>query len=424
MHHSVTHPSATHPPPGRRSRGSHLFTLLLACAVLVGSVAAAQQSASAVMVGVITSRTGAGSGPGVAQWLLTTAHDADLRARGGVFGVNVRFELRDDRSTPADAQRHAQELIDAGALVIVCCTTPLATRAVARTAEEEGVTLLAPTTFDSAASYPYWAFSLAADDTDAMAAIVADAYRENRSSLALMALDGPTGDAAEADLSSLLAVVGASISHHERYAPGVAELRPEALLVAASQPGGVVIWGLVDDLLVAHDALRRRGYEGNVYARTALLAPGTSPLPWARLLNLRMAVPPALAPPTSPPQTNDPSAPRHGVWGSAGACAAAAYLDAKRLSDVPGALGHAIATAPFLAALDLIEAGLEQLIALQIPTADPAVLRQALRDALVGRPAHCTGAGLIDLRDGSANALDPGGLAIAAVTSQGLAPLP
>src|SRR5690606_32989504 len=156
----------------------------------------------------------------------------------------------------------------------------------------------------------------------------------------------------------------------------------------------------------AYQALRRRGYEGNVYIRPALLAPGNSPLPWARLMNARVAVPPAVAPPLAAPQAPDPTLPRRGVWGSAGACAAAACLGAQRLAAVPGAAGHAFATAPFLAALDLIELGVEQLIALQIPSSDPAVLRQALRDTLVGQPALCTGAGLIDLRDGSFNALD------------------
>ena len=75
------------------------------------------------------------------------------------------------------------------------------------------------------------------------------------------------------------------------------------------------------------------------------------------------------------------------------------------------------------AEVDLAAAGLEQLIALQIPASEPPVLRQALRDAMVGRPARCTGAGLVDLRDGSVSAIEPGGLAVGAATRSGLAPL-
>lgn len=414
-----------------RSRGRHrsagllkaLATLILA-ALCASSLGRAQAPGAALQVGVIASRTGVASAQGVAQWLLAAERDAALRSAGGIFGVGVTVTLQDDASDLAQARRAAQTLVEAGALVIVCCTTPLATKAVAEVAEAAGVTLLAPTTFAQVTEQPYWAFSLAPDDTDALAAIVADAYRENRPSLALMALDGSVGDEAETDLAALLTVVGAGITRTERYAPGSSELRPEALLVAASQPGGVVVWGLQDDLPVAYEALRRRGYEGNVYVRTALLAPGNAQLPWARLINARIAVPPALAAPASLPETADPTSPRHGVWGPAGACAAAAHLDAERLAAVPGAAGQAVATAPMLAALDLIESALEQLIALQIPSGEPAVLRQALRDTLVGLPALCTGAGLIDLRDGASNALDPGGLAIAVVTNRGLAALP
>lgn len=407
--------------------GAHLLRALAVLALIATCLVTstyAQTPASALQVGVIASRTGGASAQGAAQWLLAAQRDAELRAAGGIFGVSVSVVLRDDAGDPARARQEAEALIDAGSLVIVCCTTPLATRAVAEIAEGAGVTLLAPTTFAGVTEQPYWAFSLAPDDTDALAAIVADAYRENRPTLALMALDGAVGDEAERDLAALLAVVGATLTHVERYAPGVRELRPEALVVAASQPGGVVVWGLQDDLLVAYEALRRRGYEGSVYARTALLTLGHAQLPWARLMNARVAVPPALAAPATLPRSPDTTAPQHGTWGSAGACAAAAFVDAERLAAVPGAAANAVATSPVLAALDLIESGLEQLIALQIPSEEPAVLRQALRDALVGLPALCTGAGLLDLRDGAANALDPAGLAIATVTSRGLSALP
>lgn len=410
------------------------LALALALVVLAAGglfpAAQAQSATGGTLVGVIASRTGGAAGPGAAQWLLASEAAARLRS-SGVFGVGVNLDLRDDGSSPAEARRQAQQLIDSGALLIVCCTTPLATREVATVAEAAGVPLLAPTTFDTASEYPYWAFSLAADDTDALAAIVADAYREHRPALALMALAGAIGQQAKVDLQALLAVVGAGLTHDEFYAPDVRELRPEALVVAASQPGGVVVWGLTDDLLVAHDALRRRGYEGQVYFRTALLTPGFAPLPWARLLDARTAVPPAAAPlpatrlaAAGGQLTSDPAAPRHGAWGAAGACAVAGGRDAERLAAVPGAAQHAVATAPFLTALDLAERGLEQLIALQIPSSDPLVLRQALRDALVGLPATCTGAGLVDLRDGAANGIDPGGLAIATVTPRGLDALP
>lgn len=404
----------------RQHSTRRLLTLLAAWLV---SFTLAQSATSSVQVGVIASRTGAAAGPGAAQWLLASQWSAALRAQGGIFGVGVDVDLRDDASRSDAAVTQARDLIDAGALVIVCCTTPGASSGVAAVAEAAGVPLLAPTTLAFATEFPYWAFALSPDETDAIAAIVADAYRQHRPNLALLALEGSLGDAAQDDLAALLAVVGAHLPTSERYPAGVRELRPEALLVAASQPGGVVVWGLADDLVVAYEALRRRGYEGHVYARPELLQPGAPGLPWTRLINLRFPVAPAAMPVAAAPAFGDPAEPRRGTGGAAGSCAAAAYHDAARLAQVPGGTTYAVATAPFLAALDLVGAGIEQLLALQIPSSDPLILRQALRDVLVGRPPLCMGAGLIDLRDGLSNAVDPGGLAIGVVTSGGLASL-
>ena len=172
-----------------RAAARRLLLPLLAFALLAG---AAAQPAEA-RVGVIASRTGSASAAGTAQWLLASDWARELQAQGGVFGVPVRLELRDDASSAPAARAHAQELVDAGALLLVCCTTPAASQAVAELAEAAGVPLLAPSALEPAAPYPYWAFTLFPDETDALAAIVADAYREGRPALALMAIVGLYG---------------------------------------------------------------------------------------------------------------------------------------------------------------------------------------------------------------------------------------
>lgn len=411
----------------RRSAGGALVALLTALA-LFAAPALAQPSAGGLTIGVITTKEP--SGPGGAHWLLAQAWEAELNATGGIFGVPINLALLDDGGSPERAATLAQQLAEGGALALLCCSTPGASRAVARVAEEAGVPLLAPTDLAAPTSNPYWAFSLRADGTDEIAAIVADAYRENRHSLALMAPEGRLGDAGLSDLDAHLKVVGRDVQHVERYPVGARELRPEALLIAASQPGGVVVWGFADDLVVATGALRRRGFDGNVYGRAALVAPGEerpgqARLPWARLLGVRFAVAPAVvAEPSALTSASEaPTIPTTGTGGARGACAAAGAADAARLARVPGGKERAISTAPLLAALDLLELALEQLLALQIPSDDPRVLRQALRDSLVGLPPTCTGAGLIKLRDGNLNAVEPNGLAIGVVTPAGLAPL-
>lgn len=103
-----------------------------------------------------------------------------------------------------------------------------------------------------------------------------------------------------------------------------------------------------------------------------------------------------------------------------GPCTAAATEDAARLAEVPGAARNTLVTAPVLAGLDLLRSAFEQVLALQIPTNDAGVLRQAVRDALVGLPPTCTGAGSIDLEDGRTSAVQPRGLVMIEVTQTGL----
>jgi hypothetical protein len=71
-------------------------------------------------------------------------------------------------------------------------------------------------------------------------------------------------------------------------------------------------------------------------------------------------------------------------------------------------------------ALALVEAAVEQVIALQLPEVSLAAMRQVLRDALVALPERCGALGIVDLVDGRSAAVAPRGLAIAMVTGGGL----
>ncbi len=371
--------------------------------------------ANDLTVGVITSRATAA---GAAQTLVATGWAAQLRAAGGVFGVPVRLLLADDGGSSDGAVAQAQAQIDAGALAIVCCTTSAATKAVAKLVEAEGVALLAPSAWQDASVPGYWAFSLTPSDTDTMAAIVADAYRRGRTSIALMAPDIPLTEAAAADLEALGKLVGIRLASDTRYPQAQTEVRPEALLVASQRPGAVVVWGAAADLARAAGALERRGYEGDVYGRTATLYPGQEPPVWRSVDRMLFPVPPAVI--VRPGSATATVLPGEREGGALGTCADAAARDAARLEASTGSTVHALAAAPVLGGLDLLEAAFEQLLALQIPLTNVSVLRQALRDALVGLPVHCSGAGALDLQDGRKSAVLPRSLAIGQVTPTGL----
>src|SRR5690606_31105769 len=171
--------------------------------------------------------------------------------------------------------------------------------------------------------------------------------------------------------------------------------RPEALLIASRLPGAVVIWGLADDLHVAARALRARGYEGLVFARSAVLPAGGGGAGLGGLADVRFAVPPALAASSLPADY---------------VCSAAVRGVRDELETVYAGVIDLAAAAPVIDALDLVADGIEQLLAMQLPPVPIATQRQALRDALVGLPERCGAGGLLDLQEGRRSAVVPRGL--------------
>jgi len=350
---------------------------------------------------------------GASQALAAEAWSQATSRAGGIYGVTVEVSVLDDAGLPGRAVEAAESLIADGAHAIVCCSTAAAARAVATLAESAGVLLISPsdpgaTRFESPASY--WSFALWPSEADALAGVVGHAYGTGRGSLALLTLDNEFGEGASENLSALLDYAGMRLVAEHRYAPGVQEIRPEALLIASHQPGGVVVWGLPRDTELAVRALRARGYEGPVYARSALLAPGSDPLPAGAFGGVVFPVPPSLP-------AADPGA---AALPPGSECSDAVSMNQERLAQQYRGVASLDAAAAVLDALDLLAAGVEQLIAMQLPqTTSIEVQRQALRDALVGLPERCGASGLIDLQEGRRSALVPRGLVAVSLDESG-----
>lgn len=366
------------------------------CAVLLLTLLTAQALAqsSGVSVGVITSRSGAAQASGASQALAASVWEAATAQAGGIYGVEVKVAVEDDGGVPDTAVRLARQLITEGVHAIVCCTTASASRAVAQVAEEMGVLLLSPTelsSFTAPQVNSYWSFGLWPDDTDALSATVAAVLRHGRGTAALMTLDNDFGARTQVVLDSLLGYAGMSLAGSVHYAPGTSELRPEALLLATGLPGAVIVWGLSDDLQVAVRALRARGYDGLVFGRSALLTANRG----SALAEVRFAVPPSVASQALPADY---------------VCSAAVARVSDGLAGAYGGVIDLVAAAPIVDALDLVAAGIEQLLALQLPQVPIATERQALRDALVGLPEQCGAGGLLDLQERRSSAVVPRGL--------------
>jgi ABC-type branched-subunit amino acid transport system substrate-binding protein len=382
---------------------------LLLAVVLTAFAGLALAQPAAWTVGVIVSRIGPATATGVLQ-----AHAAERFAASvattGVFGTPLRVDVRDDAGDPARAVALAAELVADGAAAIVCCTTATATQQVAAELEASGTPLLALTAVDLEGTT--WTFALAADDRTRLTAVAVDAAGEGKTSLALMTLATPFGDAATAAFERALADAGRTLAGEARYPADAGVLTPEALWIATRQPGAVVVWGLPLDLPRALDALRARGYDGHVYARPEALpawllerarlgggAPRGDGDAWT---GVRVPLAPAALADRLPADH-----PHHD--------AVAAFVG-RALAGDPNAASPAdrAVLAQVDDALVWLRAGMEQVAALGLDDG-PSVRRQALRDALIGLPTQTLAAGAYAATDADRRAARWQGLVVARV---------
>jgi hypothetical protein len=386
----------------------------LTAALLLATATAQGHDTPPWRVDVIVSATG--SGP-TGQRQALAADRAGLAARAeGVYGQGVTVALHDDGGDPRTAETLARSAIEAGSLVLVCCTTPAATDRVAALAEREGIILLA---LDAArAGEATWTLQLAPTARTQMTAIAVHAANEGKAALALMTVDTPFGASAEDSFERALSDTGRGAAGTLRYRTDANVLTPEGLWIATREPGSVIVWGLANDTALALDGLRRRGYLGPIYVRpevvpTALWSrarrhePSAStlvPSPAAPWLGVRVAVPPVALLEELP--ADSPHAP-----------AVAAFV--RRI------LGGAVALypAPELADLALVDDALQlslhafqDVAAIGLPaTSSATTWRLAIRDALLSAPPRALAAGTYAPRDGDSRAARWDGLVVVVI---------
>lgn len=391
--------------PGARARLQlrplvTLAALALACAAAgAASLASAQGAAQpAWSVGVITSSSA--GGPLGAEQAREAEFTAAALARQGVFGAPFTVDVRDDAGDTRRAEALAHDLIDAGALVLVCCTTASASERVSALAEASGVVLLS---LDGASEDGHWTFPMRPDVRTQLTAAAVFAAERGETSLALMTLDNAFGDEAADAFERALSDAGRHAAGTVRYPPTATVLTPEALWAATRVPSAVMVWGLQHDTRLALDGLRRRGWLGPVHVRPEAVPAGV----WSRFEV-------TTAGPTSPPTDGD-------VWWQVRSAtapvsvatllppehpnreAALAALDRLTAAGVRIDAVTLASVARVGDALVLAQRSFEQVAALGLPAGLPvATVRQAVLDALVSAPPQSLAAGTYEARSSDA----------------------
>lgn len=268
--------------------------LLLLLALLLAASAVGQ---GALRIGVVLpGRESTGS----SNWNeLLAARAWERSIAKGASGVTVELSFRDGGTTPANTVSAIRQLLDQEQVHgVVCCVTPASAAAAAPFATTLPILTLArpnPTGPDGGP------LIMAAGPLAQARAMALDA-RLYGDGVGLMTLDNGYGREAAAAVVAGLLEAGLPLTQAETYSPGADVLTPEALLVAASEPAAVIVWGLPLDSATAIDGLRARGYDGPIYVpwRVASDFPGGLRNP--RLREARIAAPPSELAAALPPE--------------------------------------------------------------------------------------------------------------------------
>ena len=381
--------------------------LVLASLWLLGYVGAQPSAAPTLKVGVIVSKSGSDARVGQAQELAVEAFLAQLRAQRPSGAIGLEFATADDGSLPNRAAREARRLIaDEEVHALICCTATAATRLVSEVAEQQGVPLLALSNADEVGrDNPYWVFSIPPDSRKAIQAMVLHIAWQGGQSVALMALDNDYGEVAAQALDMLLEPGGLRLVAEERYPPNVEVLTPEALWVATRQPAGVIVWGLARDTVVAVDALRRRGFDGDVYINPAV-ATALNPLERMALEDVQVT--------TAPAQFADRLP-----------ASAPTYSETRRFATQLRRAGNL--SPPYQAAYAwdaalLLTASLEQALILGLDLSESRVFRQVVRDSIISLGSTTGAAASYNYREGDHVGVEARSLVVARLTRTGLSP--
>lgn len=208
------------------------------------------------------------------------ALEAYVRRNPTVYSVPFELTFLDSESDPERVVALAAEQTEAHA--IICCQDAAVARAVFRAYSDQNSDLavpiisLAPATGVGQVGQlhawlsPYWVFSVAADESVILRAMLLDMTDRGVQRLGFMGLEGDFGEVAITAFERMLAPGSMAVVVSERYPPNVSVLTPEALWVATRLPEAVLVWGLPADTRVAFNSLRRRGYEDAIYLNPTL----------------------------------------------------------------------------------------------------------------------------------------------------------
>jgi branched-chain amino acid transport system substrate-binding protein len=253
----------------------------------------------ALVIGASLELTGRGSDLGSQQEHALRIATERLNADGVPVGRSrrpVRLVVRDNKSDPALAVRHATELAkDENVQAIIGGTLTETSLAIIAVAQQWKVPFLSLASGDAIAvptAERTYVFKLAPDTADVARRLAQAVASQKLHRVAVLTAAGQHGNAGAEALPGALRTAGLRLDQTERLPMTGGDFRPVARQVAASRPDAVVVWAAAPDSGAAARALRRSGYRGAVFFDTGAVAEETLQGPNAAAVEGAFAVHP------------------------------------------------------------------------------------------------------------------------------------
>ena len=110
-----------------------------------------------------------------------------------------------------------------------------------------------------------WVFKTPQTDRLMIQGIVDDMQARGLQTVAFMGLDDAFGEGGLVELQNLAAENDVEITTVERYGRTDTNVTPQTLRAVSSNPDAVLVWGVVRDSALVVQALRDRGFDGQIY---------------------------------------------------------------------------------------------------------------------------------------------------------------
>ena len=181
----------------------------------------------------------------------------------------VRFIKYDDASDPVKAISAVRKLSQEDkAHVVICCTTTPSSLAVNKIVAEEKIpnlSLAAAASVVEPAAERKFTFKTPITDRLMINATLDDMIKKGYRRVAFLGLDDSYGEGGWVEFSDLAKKKGVEIIAVERFSRADTNFTPQALRVSQRKPEAVYFHAIPPSAALAHETLKRVGYNGPIY---------------------------------------------------------------------------------------------------------------------------------------------------------------